>query len=67
MARREGERRGDRGDLFLLALCRPPTPAERTRLTRLMAEAAPRPRRRREVLEDLFWGVLTGREFLFNR
>jgi hypothetical protein len=22
---------------------------------------------RREVLEDLFWSVLTGREFLFNR
>jgi hypothetical protein len=22
---------------------------------------------RREVLEDLFWAVLSGREFLFNR
>jgi len=33
-----------------------------------MAEAARDPQAtRREVLEDLCWSVLTGREFLFNR
>jgi hypothetical protein len=33
-----------------------------------MAEAARDPQMtRREMLEDLFWAVLTGREFLFNR
>jgi hypothetical protein len=53
--------------LFLKALCRPPTAAEMKRLKGLMAEAAGEPQTsRREVLEDLFWAVLTGREFVFN-
>jgi hypothetical protein len=52
--------------LFLLALSRQPTAAEQTRLLGLMAEAAREGQTRREVLEDLFWAVLTGREFLFN-
>jgi hypothetical protein len=53
--------------VFLLALCRPPTVEEQARLGKLMAEAAREPgTTRREVIEDLFWSVLTGREFLFN-
>jgi hypothetical protein len=53
--------------IFLAALCREPTGEERRRLLGLMAEAGRDPQStRREVLEDLFWGVLTGREFLFN-
>ena len=53
--------------IFLLALCRPPTEAEHARLAKLMAEAEAEPQAtRREVIEDLFWSVLTGREFLFN-
>jgi hypothetical protein len=52
--------------LLLLALSREPTTAERTRLLGLMAEGAREGQTRREVLEDLFWAVLTGREFLFN-
>src|SRR5262249_54679167 len=53
--------------VFLLALARQPTDTERQRLLGLMAEASREPQAtRREVLEDLFWGVLTGREFLFN-
>jgi hypothetical protein len=55
------------GDLFLRALAREPTPAERERLTAILAEAAKEQVDRREALEDLAWGVLTGREFLFNR
>jgi hypothetical protein len=53
--------------LFLLALSREPTAAERKRFTDLMKEtAADQTTTRREILEDLFWAVLTGREFLFN-
>lgn len=54
--------------IFQLALCREPTAAERQRFLALMAEADREPQStRREILEDLFWAVLTGREFLFNR
>jgi hypothetical protein len=54
--------------VFLLALSREPTAAEKQRFAGLMAEAARDPQStRREALEDLFWAVLTGREFLFNR
>jgi hypothetical protein len=53
--------------LFLLALARRPTAAEQERLLSLMTQAERDPHAsRREVLEDLFWAVLTGREFLFN-
>ncbi len=51
-------------NLFARALSREPTPAESAKLTALLAEAKDD---RRAALEDLTWGVLTGREFLFNR
>jgi hypothetical protein len=54
--------------IFQLALTRTPTDVEMKRFTALMAEAARDGQTtRREALEDLFWAVLTGREFLFNR
>ena len=50
--------------LYLLALCRLPTPEEaRELLTKVNADTGPL----RERLEDLCWAVLTSREFLFNR
>jgi hypothetical protein len=53
--------------VFLAALSRPPLATELRRFKDLMAEAARDEKTtRREVLEDLFWAVLTGREFLFN-
>jgi hypothetical protein len=52
--------------VFLLALSRGPTAAEQKRFASLMAEAARDGQSRREILEDLFWSVLTHREFLFN-
>lgn len=53
--------------LFHLALARQPRLEERQQLLRLINEAGRDPQlTRREVLEDLFWAVLTGREFLFN-
>jgi hypothetical protein len=54
--------------VYMLALCRQPTPVERQHFVAMLAEAARDPREtRRETLEDLFWAVLTGRKFLFNR
>jgi hypothetical protein len=52
--------------IFLLALCREPTTGEMAKFKGMMAEAAGEKAGRREVLEDVFWAVLTGREFLFN-
>ena len=41
--------------------------AELKKFTTLLAEAAADPQgTRREALEDLFWGVLSSKEFLFN-
>jgi hypothetical protein len=53
--------------VYLLALSRSPTEAELKRFKGLLAEAAEDPETtRRQALEDLVWGVLTSREFLFN-
>jgi hypothetical protein len=54
--------------LFLLALSREPMPSERDKFQTLLADAANDGQTSpHEILEDLFWAVLTGREFLFNR
>jgi hypothetical protein len=54
--------------LFMLALGREPTATEWARFKGVLADAAKDSQTsRREMLEDLFWAVLTGREFLFNR
>ena len=52
--------------VFLLALCREPTDAEFAKVTALMKEAGTTPAARREAIEDVFWGVLTSQEFVFN-
>ncbi len=51
--------------VFALALSRNPSETELMRFRTLM-HGDPRATRR-EVIEDLFWAVLTSREFLFNR
>jgi hypothetical protein len=51
--------------IFMLSLCREPSATELARFRKIMAEDPQASRR--EVLEDLYWSVLTGREFLFNR
>jgi len=54
--------------VFMLALCRQPTMSELNKFRGLLAEAAQGSKTsRREVLEDLFWAVLSSREFMFNR
>lgn len=52
--------------VFALALSREPTEAELAKMTALLKEAGATPAARREALEDVFWAVLTSREFLFN-
>ena len=53
--------------LFLLALSRPPSAKEKETLTRLLKEATADPQTGRpQAIEDLFWAVLTSKEFLFN-
>jgi hypothetical protein len=55
------------GRLFLLALSREPTAAERRKFKELLADAAAdKQAARREALEDLFWAVLASKEFVFN-
>jgi len=50
--------------IYLAALSRPPTADEVSRLTELI-ESTPIAEKRLAV-EDLFWAVLTSREFVFN-
>ncbi len=51
-------------DIFLSALARYPSDKERTELTKMFDEAPEK--ERRVVLEDIFWSVMSSREFLFN-
>ena len=50
--------------LYLAALSRFPTEEERQPLVAELA--ATKPEERRQAIEDLYWSVLTSREFLFN-
>jgi Protein of unknown function (DUF1553)/Protein of unknown function (DUF1549)/Bacterial Ig-like domain (group 2) len=53
--------------VFLLALCRPPTADELKKCASIFKDtSADKLDARREAIEDLFWGVLTTREFMFN-
>src|SRR5262249_47297627 len=59
--------------LFLAALTRRPTAAERARLLATLADSSSGPddpkarsEAKRQAVEDLYWAVLTGNEFLFN-
>lgn len=51
-------------DIYMLCLSRKPTTAEETQLKKLLAETPAA--EKRQAVEDLFWGVLSSREFLFN-
>ena len=53
--------------VYLSALSRVPTVAERKKFLAILAEATKDgAQSRREGIEDFVWAVLTGREFLFN-
>ncbi len=72
IARNDGDREIlDR--LFLSALSRPPTEAERERMLKVLKDSVagltdPKAiaTTRRQAVEDLYWAVLTSQEFLFN-
>jgi hypothetical protein len=51
-------------DIFYRALSRRPTDVEMLRLLQSASPTGDVPRR--ELLEDVYWGVLSSREFLFN-
>jgi hypothetical protein len=55
-------------EVFLRCLCRLPTADEKAQLTVLLEEsqAAEDPVAERLAVEDLFWSLMTSREFLFN-
>ena len=50
--------------LYLSALSRYPTPKERQKMLKTLSGAAESDRR--AIIEDLYWAVLSSREFLFN-
>ena len=52
-------------DAFLSGLARFPTDKERTRLVQVIADAK-KDSERRPALEDVYWAILSSREFLFN-
>jgi len=58
-------------ELYLLALTRYPSEKEASDTLALIAEARKNegdsPEARRLILEDLLWGLLSGKEFLFNK
>lgn len=52
-------------ELFLAALSRFPTDRERQKMSEILSAASPE--ERRQSIEDLYWSVLSSKEFLFNR
>ena len=51
-------------EVFLTALARYPSEAEKTEFSQIFNDA--KPDEKRVVLEDIFWSVMSSREFLFN-
>jgi len=52
-------------EIYLLALSRRPTEPERAAISKVLAEASA-PDQKRPAVEDIFWSVMSSREFLFN-
>ena len=51
-------------ETYLWCLCRYPTPTERTSFLAIINDSTVD--EKREVVEDLFWALMTSREFIFN-
>lgn len=54
-------------DLYLAALAREPKPAEKQKLLDVLGAKDANGQIPREQIEDLYWSVLSSKEFLFNR
>jgi hypothetical protein len=50
-------------ELYIAALCRPPSEKERTGALALVAKA----KDRRKAFEDVLWGLVNAKEFLLRR
>jgi hypothetical protein len=53
-------------DAFLASLARLPTDQERHRMVKAIEEAKGKDPDRRAAVEDVYWAILSSREFLFN-
>ncbi len=53
------------GDTYMLALSREPTEKEERAVTAIL-DGTKTPAEKRTALEDVFWGLMSSREFLFN-
>ena len=51
-------------EVYLSALSRFPSAKEKTEVTKLLASAQAEDKR--QTLEDIFWGVMSARDFVFN-
>ena len=51
-------------EVYLSALSRLPSSKEKTEVTALLSAA--KPDDKRQTLEDIFWGVMSARDFVFN-
>ncbi|MBL9146385.1 MAG: DUF1553 domain-containing protein [Verrucomicrobiaceae bacterium] len=51
-------------EVYLCALSRFPTAKEKAEVTKLLTSA--KPEDKRQTLEDIFWGVMSARDFVFN-
>jgi hypothetical protein len=49
-------------ELYIRCLCRKPNKEELSSLSSIVAQAGDR----QKALEDVFWGILNSREFIFN-
>ena len=54
-------------EAYVAALCRKPTDSEKKEILSMLGEANGNAKVRREVVEDVYWSILSSREFLFNR
>jgi hypothetical protein len=53
-------------EAYLHAFSRKPTDEERAKILAILSESKENKGNKREALEDLFWGLLSTKEFLFN-
>ena len=51
-------------EAYLLAVSRFPSPPEKAAMTKMLASAMPE--EKRQVLEDMFWSLMSTRNFVFN-
>ena len=64
LARYKDDHPGMLDDIFLTCLARYPKPTESEAMIQLLTEA--KPEEHRQIVEDIVWGIVGSREFMFN-